>query len=124
MSETTLNDAQRRKLLDVPNHLRAMYREAVGGSRKAALRLHCLECVGWIPSEVEACTAPGCILYAYRLTGTHPETAAAARERAIAAGLSGPPRVGSTPGGTVLESPDGTPAPLGADPTPVEAVAP
>jgi hypothetical protein len=100
-----LTHAQERKLATVPAHLRGMYREAVEGSRKAALRLHCLECVAWVPSEVEACSAPGCVLFPYRLTGTHPATAAAARDRAIAAGCADALRGGSTTDETVAESP-------------------
>ncbi|MBN1773171.1 MAG: hypothetical protein JXB32_18030, partial [Deltaproteobacteria bacterium] len=46
------------------------YVEAVTENRrKAALRLHCLECVGWQPSEVRLCTARGCVLHPYRLGG-------------------------------------------------------
>jgi len=31
-----------------------------------AIRYFCLECVGWIPSEVRKCTSPLCALYSYR----------------------------------------------------------
>jgi hypothetical protein len=32
-----------------------------------AIRQHCLQCVGWVPSEVRRCTGKLCPLYPYRL---------------------------------------------------------
>lgn len=58
------------KKLDVPGHYEAMYRRAMTGkSRQAAIRIYCLMCVGWVPSEVHRCTAPGCPLYTFRDRG-------------------------------------------------------
>ena len=55
--------------LDVPVKYRALYAKAMSGkSRRAAVRAHCLMCVGWVPEEVTKCTAPNCPLYPYRLT--------------------------------------------------------
>ena len=79
-----LTKTQEAKIKTVPLRYKAMYREAVLGSRRAAIRYHCLECVAWLPSEVEACSAGGCVLFPYRLTGTHPDTAAANRQKSIA----------------------------------------
>ncbi len=81
-----MTEAQERKLGDVPRHLRDMYREAVGGNRRAAIRLHCLECVAWLPSEVEACSAPGCVMWPFRMTGTHAGRHAEASARAVEGG--------------------------------------
>ena len=55
------------KYRDVPKKYNSLLERARNGSRKAAIRAFCLECVGWIPSEVKACTVPYCPLYPYRL---------------------------------------------------------
>mgnify|MGYP004000528571 FL=1 len=39
-----------------------------------AIRLNCLECICWVPSEVKNCTSKLCTLYPYRF-GTNPERA-------------------------------------------------
>lgn len=53
--------------IDVPSKYRRMYRRAMSGrSRKAAIRVHCLMCVGWVESEVVRCTADVCPLFPYR----------------------------------------------------------
>ena len=53
----------------IPVKFRGLYRRAMTGkSRKAAIRAHCLMCVGWQASEVAKCTAPSCPLYAYRMS--------------------------------------------------------
>ena len=39
-----------------------------------AIRLNCLECICWVPSEVKNCTAKLCAMYPYRF-GTNPERA-------------------------------------------------
>jgi hypothetical protein len=36
-----------------------------------AIRTHCLECVGWISSEVSLCPGVNCALFPYR-AGTNP----------------------------------------------------
>ncbi len=53
---------------DVPERYRPMYDRALAGrSRKAAIRAHCLMCVGWDASEVRRCSAPACPLFPYRV---------------------------------------------------------
>lgn len=60
-------DCRKRRLADCPAKFRNLYRRAWSGkSRQAAIRAHCLECVGWSPREVDRCTAPACPLYEYR----------------------------------------------------------
>ena len=54
--------------LDVPQKYKTMYDRAMAGrSMKAAIRAHCLYCLGWDPVGVRECTAPWCPLFAYRL---------------------------------------------------------
>lgn len=38
-------------------------------SRKAAIRLFCLECMGGSPSDVRACDSKDCPLHNYRMGG-------------------------------------------------------
>ena len=38
-----------------------------GRSQTAAIRLHCLMCMGWESHEVKRCTMTDCPLYAHRL---------------------------------------------------------
>lgn len=55
------------KLADIPERYHAMYHRAMSGrSRKAAVRVNCLMCVGWNSAEVDRCTAKTCPLYPYR----------------------------------------------------------
>ena len=52
----------------IPVKFRGLYRRAMTGkSRKAAIRAHCLMCVGWVAEEVVLCTAKTCPLHPYRL---------------------------------------------------------
>ena len=52
---------------DIPKKYVKMYARAMRGkSRKAAMRMQCVECMGYVESEVELCTDPGCPLYPYR----------------------------------------------------------
>ena len=44
----------------------------VGLTPVRAIRFHCLQCVGWSPSEVKSCTSKLCPLHLYRL-GNNPE---------------------------------------------------
>jgi hypothetical protein len=44
----------------------ALREKAKKGSRAAAIRLFCLECMGGSTSEVLRCTSPDCALYPYR----------------------------------------------------------
>jgi hypothetical protein len=55
-------------MIEIPLKYKCMYDKAMSGkSRKAAMRCHCLMCVGWQPAEVTRCTAKSCPLYPYRL---------------------------------------------------------
>ena len=57
-------------MMDVPLKFLPMYRRAMSGrSRKAATRVFCLQCVGWLEREVELCTAHNCPLFPYRKGG-------------------------------------------------------
>lgn len=42
-------------------------------SRKAAMDMFCLQCVGFERAEVRKCTAPGCPLYKWRPRAKDPE---------------------------------------------------
>jgi len=37
-----------------------------GGSMKAAIKLKCLDCCNWVPSEISACEIKGCSLWNFR----------------------------------------------------------
>ena len=83
------------RIEDVPKRFRDLHQRAIAGkSRKAAIRAHCLMCVGWVTEEVEQCTAPTCPLYPYRSTKAAKQAqldAPGSRKR------SGPPRVPPRP---------------------------
>ena len=65
---SSLDAKRRRKLADMPAKYRGLYRMAwKGKSRKKAIRAFCLECLGYLPSDVRLCTSPDCPLYEYRL---------------------------------------------------------
>jgi hypothetical protein len=121
MGETKLTKAQQAKLGDVPPHLRRMYRDGVLGSTRDAVRFRCLECVSWLPAEVEACSSPSCVMYPYRATGVHRARTAAARTRALATGCRPP---GKMPSDSPRESPDDPGNVSQPDPLPAEAVEP
>ena len=54
-------------LEQMPESCRRGYAKAMlGKSLSAAVKAHCLECVGWEREEVRRCTAPACPLFAYR----------------------------------------------------------
>ena len=36
---------------------------AANGSYREAIKLHCLQCIGWDPKEAKACSAPQCGLW-------------------------------------------------------------
>jgi len=36
---------------------------AAEGSYREAIKLHCLQCIGWDPKEARACSAPQCGLW-------------------------------------------------------------
>lgn len=46
-----------------------------------AIRARCLDCSGFIPSEVRHCFLPGCVLHPYRM-GKNPNISAETREKA------------------------------------------
>jgi len=53
----------------VPKQYRKLYDRALSGrSPKAAIRAHCVMCMGWNHKDVPGCTAPGCPLFPYRLS--------------------------------------------------------
>ena len=53
---------------DVPIRYRAMYDLAMSGkSRRSAIRVHCVMCMGWEAQHVAGCSAPSCPLYPYRM---------------------------------------------------------
>ena len=55
------------RLSQMPPTCRNTYLRAVGGKSPAAgIKAFCMECVGWVRSEVVACTALACPLYGYR----------------------------------------------------------
>lgn len=57
--------AQRRA--DISKAYRRTYDRALSGrSLKAAVKAHCLECMGWQREEVRACTSYPCSLWPYR----------------------------------------------------------
>ena len=63
-------EGRKKHLTNVPRKYRGLYGRAWRrSSRKAAVRAKCLECVGWLPTEVEACTSPNCPLFRYRING-------------------------------------------------------
>ena len=76
--------------LYIPDRYRKLYEQGRAGKAKAAIRCHCLMCVGWEANEVELCTASGCPLYTLRNLAAQSQTEAADREkrrkRAIASG--------------------------------------
>ena len=62
--------SQEKHIPHTPVKYRKLYQRAwAGHSRKAAIRAHCLECVGWLSREVELCTGTSCALYQFRLKG-------------------------------------------------------
>ena len=55
--------------IQIPNRYHALYEQAMKGkSRKAAMRVFCLECCGWEIKEVFLCSDIECPLYPYRPT--------------------------------------------------------
>jgi len=80
----------------VPPKYRKLYEQGRAGKAKAAIRCHCLMCVGWEAVEVDRCTATGCPLYTLRNLAAQAETESAdrarRRERALAGGHRPPKR--------------------------------
>lgn len=51
----------------VPKQYQALYKRAMSGkSRKAAMKIQCIECCGWQIAEVFVCADSGCSLWPYR----------------------------------------------------------
>jgi len=66
---TQRTTARAEKVTAAPPRIRDLYRRAWNGSRKAAIRIFCLECVGYNAADVHRCTAPACPLYDFREKG-------------------------------------------------------
>src|SRR3989304_6061713 len=79
---------------DIPAKFQKLYEQGRAGKAKAAVRSHCLMCVGWEPNEVEQCTATSCPLYTLRNLGAQSQTEAVdrakRRQRALASGRRPP----------------------------------
>lgn len=92
---------------DIPEKYRKLYEKGRAGSAKAAIRCHCLMCVGWEPTEVEQCTATGCPLFNLRNIAAQSNTESADREkrrqRALASGQRPPKRASADGRGDHLE---------------------
>lgn len=78
--------------LDVPEKYQKLYARAVKGNAKAAIRCHCLMCVGWSLREVNLCTATACPLYSLRSKVSQrdlipPEVREKRRQSAMRSGL-------------------------------------
>ena len=57
----------KKRLEEMPSIYRMNYLKAMrGGSKVAALKAFCLECVGWERVEIERCTDLGCPIYPQR----------------------------------------------------------
>jgi hypothetical protein len=66
-SEVNLWSAVEARLHDFPKRYQETYRKAMSGrSKVAAIKAHCLMCVGYSAKEVRLCTARACPLYPYR----------------------------------------------------------
>lgn len=60
-------DLIEKRLKDIPESHRANYLRAMrGGSRTAAVKGFCLECMMWQKEEIRKCTSKVCPLYPYR----------------------------------------------------------
>ena len=59
-------------IADRARQMLPMYREPYlrtttgKASPRAAIKAHCLECMGWVRAEIPVCTSTACPLYAYR----------------------------------------------------------
>jgi len=55
------------RLVDMPKTMRRLFcRAYLGRSMRAAVKAHCLMCVGYDRKEVSLCSSPECPLYPYR----------------------------------------------------------
>ena len=111
---------------EIPERFQKLYDQGRAGKAKAAIRCHCLMCVGWEPTEVEQCTATACPLYTLRNLAAPSQTDSADREkrrqRALATGQRPPKRPsadgrGDQPVGGVSNATDLSGAATLADPS-------
>lgn len=56
-------DAMRKK---TPERYHPLITKVEGGNKRAAIKLHCLECTGYSSKEVHLCTATACVMYSLR----------------------------------------------------------
>jgi hypothetical protein len=110
---------------DIPAKYRKLYEQGRAGKAKAAIRCHCLMCVGWEPNEVEQCTATGCPLYALRNLSAQGQTEsvdrAKRRERALASGRRPPKLAAVDRCGAQVQAPILNAAEPPATPTPPDS---
>ena len=67
---TNIWSDQNERLEEIPKIYQNFYKQALKGkSRRSAIKIHCLMCVGYDREEVKKCTAPACPLYLYRIKG-------------------------------------------------------
>jgi hypothetical protein len=59
-------EARFKHITSMPSGIRTRIKSLKRGSRKAAMELFCIECMGGTISEVGRCTSPGCSLYLFR----------------------------------------------------------
>ncbi len=53
---------------NIPRKYKGLYEKRLK-SRKSSIRSFCLECVGYVPKEVERCSDDGCPLFSWRVSG-------------------------------------------------------
>lgn len=99
---------------DIPAKYQKLYGQGRAGKAKAAIRCHCLMCVGWEAAEVELCTATGCPLYTLRNLAAQSQTEGAdrakRRERALASGRRPPKRASASGQGDPSQAQNPNPA--------------
>ena len=60
-------DSITRTLETMPSRYRKSYLKAImGKSRPHAVKVHCLECVGWKKADVVTCETMACVFWPYR----------------------------------------------------------
>jgi hypothetical protein len=100
--EPKWTDKQRQEIMDFRRVIPAKHNEAYrrnydnalsGKSLKAAIKAHCLDCMGWERAEVRDCTVVSCSLWLYRPYRTKIKKACSINSGAptIAPVLSGEP---------------------------------
>jgi hypothetical protein len=68
MDQTTREATIARRLPTVPPKFRKQYLRVLSGkaSPRVAIKINCLECVGFSANEVKECTALACPMHRYR----------------------------------------------------------